>query len=90
MKRASPKLFSIVRCGEEKRRKQESERKKNLGGVFALSADDFDKAPQQSAMIHGGFASTLWGRGISGVLRRRTNEPRGRRPTLSLSTFRSG
>ena len=29
---------------QEKKRKQESERRKNLGGVFALSADDFDKA----------------------------------------------
>ncbi|CAJ1334303.1 unnamed protein product [Effrenium voratum] len=38
--------LQLLREAQEKRKKQENERKKNLGGVFALSADDFEKEEQ--------------------------------------------
>ncbi|CAK9077173.1 UTP--glucose-1-phosphate uridylyltransferase [Durusdinium trenchii] len=35
--------LQLLKETQEKRRKQENERRKNLGGVFALSADDFEE-----------------------------------------------
>ena len=62
---------SWLRTLQEKKRKQESERRKNLGGVFALSADDFDKATFSSAV------SCAWR--LLERRRRRTSEPSGHR-----------
>ena len=41
--RRQQQLLQDVQCMQERKKKQETERKKNLGGVFALSADDFEK-----------------------------------------------
>ncbi|CAE7690192.1 DNAJC10 [Symbiodinium pilosum] len=43
------KQLQLLKEVQEKRRKQESERKKNLGGIFALSEDDFDKEEHEQA-----------------------------------------
>lgn len=37
------KQLQLLKDMQERKKKQETERKKNLGGVFALSADDFEK-----------------------------------------------
>lgn len=39
--------LQLLKEAQEKRRKIDSERKKNLGGVFALSADDFEKEDKE-------------------------------------------
>ncbi|CAL1149585.1 unnamed protein product, partial [Cladocopium goreaui] len=39
--------LQLLKEAQEKRRKLENERKKNLGGVFALSADDFEKEDKE-------------------------------------------